>query len=114
MAADHAIHLRQRDRRALEYRVAGAVAGLVLIIAGFATSSWDNGWMLALFGLVTVGGALSYHLLTSVVRCPTCSSRVINFRIAADDANRKRFSCGRCGTSAYLTEGFYWQREFGG
>jgi hypothetical protein len=114
MAADQAIHLRTRDRRVLVYRVAGALCGFALIIAGFATASWDNGWMQALFGLVTVGGALSYHLLTSVMRWPTCSSRVMNFRISADDAERKLFSCSRCGTSAYLTEGFYWQRDFGG
>lgn len=114
MSADYAIHLKKRDRRVFIYRVVGAIGGLVFIFAGFATSSWDNGWMQALFVLVTVGGALAYHLLTSVVRCPTCSSRVMNFRISADDADKKLFSCRRCGTSAYLTEGFYWQREFGG
>jgi DNA-directed RNA polymerase subunit RPC12/RpoP len=67
--------------------------------------------MIASFGIVMVGGPLSYHLLTSIVSCPTCTSRVINLGISADDANRKVFSCSKCGTSAYLTEGFYWQRD---
>lgn len=114
MAADESIHLTKRDRRALVYRIAGAVCGLALLVVGFVTSSWDNGWMIALFVLVTVGGALSYHLLTSVVRCPTCSSRVVNFRISAHDVKRKFFLCSHCGTSAYLTEGFYWQEETAG
>jgi ABC-type Fe3+-siderophore transport system permease subunit len=87
----------------------GVLAGLLLIAVSSTTGSWGNGWSIGLGGLVTVGGALSYHLLTSVARCPGCSSHVMNFRIPADEVDRKTFVCGRCGTSAYLTEGFYWQ-----
>ncbi len=114
MNADQPIHLKTRDRSAFAYRVVGAVCGLAFIGAGFATSSWGNGWMIALFVLVTVGGAVSYHLLTSVVRCPACASTMINLRISGYDADRKLFSCSHCGTSAYLKEGFYWQQETAG
>ena len=109
MDADEPLHLTRRDRGVLAYRLVGAGCGLTLVVVAFATSSWENGWMIALFGLVTVGGAISYHLLTSVVHCPTCTARVTNFRISADDANRKLFLCRACGTSVYLTEGFYWR-----
>jgi hypothetical protein len=101
------VHLRSRDRFALAFRVAGAIGGLLIIVAAFATSSWGNGWVVALFVLVTVGGAIAYHVLTSVVRCAACACRVFNWRISSEDAKRKLFSCGRCGTSAWLVEGFY-------
>ena len=108
------IHLKERDRFAFAYRVAGAVAGLTLVAAVFATSSWDNGWVIALFGLITAGGAVSYHLLTSLAACPKCGVGMSNFQISSAYAKRKLFICSNCGTKAYLTEGFYWQRDIAG
>lgn len=112
--ADGTVHLRSRDRLVLRFRVVGAVVGLLVVAAVFATSSWENPWGVASFVLVTVGGALAYHLLTSVVRCPTCASRVANWRISSADATRKLFACRQCGTVAWLAEGFYWQSEISG
>jgi hypothetical protein len=111
---DEAVHLRSRDRLAFRFRVVGGIVGLGVVAAVFATSSWEHPWVVAAYALVTVGGAAAYHLLTSLVRCPTCAGSVANWRIASDDATRKRFSCGRCGTVAWLAEGFYWQREMSG
>ena len=109
--ANEATHLAGRDRFALAFRIVGAIVGFVVLVVAFASSGSATVW---LFALVTVGGALSYHLLTSVVRCPACASRVFNLRIASEDAQRKLFSCGRCGATAWLREGFYWQREISG
>jgi hypothetical protein len=58
METDEPIHLKKRDRFAFAYRVAGAAVGLTLIVSAVATSSWGNGRLIALFGLITVGGAL--------------------------------------------------------
>jgi hypothetical protein len=99
---------------ALAFRIAGAAAGLVIIILAFATSSWNTPWLIALFVAIVIGGAAAYHLLTSVVRCPSCRSGVVNFRIGQAEAKRKIFSCRHCGATAWLTEGFYWQREING
>lgn len=71
-------------------------------------------WFLVAFVFVVVGGALSYHLLTSMVRCPSCRDRVYNFRIGEAEAKRKIFSCRRCGAKAWLAEGFYWQSDVNG
>jgi hypothetical protein len=107
-------HLVRRDRFALVFRVAGSMLGLVLMVIAIASPDWNSRWVIALFVLVAVGGALAYHLLTSLVRCPGCNGRVSNLRIAAEDARRKLFLCRRCGTAAWLREGFYWQRDFSG
>jgi len=106
------IHLVRRDRIAVVFRVAGALLGFGVIAFAFATSSWNNPWVVVLFCVVVVGGALAYYLLTSIVRCPSCSARVSNFRIGALGAERKEFACGHCGAKSWLKEGFYWQREF--
>ena len=103
------MHLTTRDRFTFVFRVVGAISGLLITGAMFATSSWGNAWVIALFVLVTVGGAIAYHVLTSVVRCPACDSRMFNWRIPSEDATRKLFSCDKCGTRAWLAEGFYWQ-----
>lgn len=108
------VHMRARDRFALRFRVVGALVGLPIIAVVFATSSWRNPWVVALYALVTVGGAVGYHLLTSVVRCPACAATVTNWRVASEDATRKLFPCGRCGTVAWLAEGFYWQGDVAG
>lgn len=107
-------HLSSRDRFALAFRIAGSVTGLTTAALAFATSSWNSGWVVALFAFVTIGGGVSYHLLTSVIRCPSCRNGVFNFRIAADDAKRKTFTCRHCGATAWLSEGFYWQGDFSG
>jgi len=107
-------HLAERDRLAFRFRLVGAAAGFIVIIAAFATSSWRNPWVIGLVCLVVVGGALAYHLLTSIVRCPSCQATVSNHRIAAEEAGRKNFLCKRCGASAWLAEGFYWQNEISG
>jgi hypothetical protein len=106
--------LIKRDRFALIFRIAGAVFGAALIIWAFATSAWDSRWVIGLLVLVTVGGAISYHVLTSIVRCPGCDAIVCNFRVSSEDARRKEFPCRACGRCAYLTEAFYWQRDFSG
>ena len=108
------VHLAKRDRHAFWFRVVGTVLGAGVIVAGFVNSSWNNPWVIAAFVLVTGGGAVAYHLLTSIVRCPSCSTRLTNFSIASDDEGQKSFSCGPCGTAAYLREGFYWQSDFAG
>lgn len=114
MSTKEPIHLAKRDRIALILRLSGAALGLIVVIAAFATSSWSSPWVIGLFSFVIVGGALSYYLLTSIVRCPSCSGTVSNFGIASAGAKRKLFSCVRCGASAWLAEGFYWQREIAG
>jgi len=114
MDLDEAIHLKARDRIAFWFRVAGAIGGLAFIAWAFASSSWGSTWVIAMIGLIIVGGAVKYHLLTSIVRCPTCASRVVNLRISSPDVSKKLFLCGKCGSSAYLTEGLYWQREWSG
>ena len=114
MTASESTHLLRRDRLALTFRIAGALAGLATIALAFATSSWNSPWVLTLIVIVVIGGAVSYHLLTSVVRCPSCRSRVFNFRIGQAEAKRKSFSCRRCGATAWLAEGFYWQSEING
>ena len=108
------LHLKARDRFAFAFRVAGPLAGLLIVAAAVAMSSWGNRWVIGLFALVTVGGAIAYHVLTSAVRCPACAGRVFNWRISSEHATRKLFSCRRCGTLAWLAEGFYWQGEISG
>jgi hypothetical protein len=109
-----ATHLVFRDRVALVFRIVGAVAGFAIMTTAFATSSWSSAWVIALFTAVVVGGAVSYHLLTSIVRCPGCSNGVVNLRIGPIEERRKQFSCRRCGTMAWLAEGFYWQHDING
>lgn len=113
MSSGAATHLAKRDRVALAFRIVGAVAGLVLFAFAFATSRWDNTWVLALIAVVVIGGGISYHLLTSMVRCPSCGNGVFNFRIGQVD-EKKTFSCRQCGATAWLAEGFYWQRDING
>jgi len=108
------VHLKSRDRHALWFRVAGAVIGAAVFVAAFATSGWESPSVIATFILVTVGGAIAYYLLTSIVRCPSCGVRLTNFRIESDDEKRKTFACGRCGSVAFLCEGFYWQSDVAG
>ena len=114
MDLDEPTHLAVRDRIAFWFRVAGALGGLALIAWAFASSNWGSTWVMTLFVVITIGGAVSYHVLTSLVRCPTCASRVVNLRISSAEANQKHFLCGKCGASAYLQEGFYWQRDWSG
>lgn len=85
-----------------------------MVVLAFATSSWNSGWFLGLFAVVVIGGGVSYHLLTSVVRCPSCRNAVFNVRIWAVGAKRKAFSCRHCGATAWLAEGFYWQEDING
>jgi hypothetical protein len=102
------IRLKQRDRIAFAYRVAGTILGFALLAWSTATSSWGR-WTIALFVLVIVGGAISYHVLTSVTRCPSCNARMINLAITSPETRRKVFHCSHCRAIAYLTEGFFWQ-----
>lgn len=112
--SDHAIRLSRRDRIAFIYRVTGAGSGFALMAWAFATSSWSSPWTLAPLALIVIGGGAWYHVLTSVVSCPTCTSRITNFRISEPEGKRKLFLCRHCGAVAYLTEGFYWQEDFAG
>lgn len=107
-------HLRLRDRFALAFRIVGTIAGFAVVIAAFATSSWHSVWMIALVVVVVIGGALSYHLLTSIVRCPACSNAIVNLAIGSVDTKRKHFNCRHCGAQAWLAEGFYWQDDING
>ncbi len=107
-------HLSSRDRWALAFRIAGAVAGFSIIAVAFATSSWNTSWVLLLFAIVVIGGAVAYYILTSIVRCPACGDGMTNLRIGPVDAKRREFSCRRCGATAWLSEGFYWQRDING
>lgn len=109
MKIEAPVHLTTRDRFTFVFRVIGAIGGLLIYATTFATSSWGNPWVIALIVLVTVGGAIAYYLLTSVARCPACAGRIYNWRISSEDAKRKLFSCDKCGTHAWLAEGFYWQ-----
>lgn len=114
MHANEPIHLQQRDRIAVVYRICGALAGLVLMAVAFAMEGWDTPGLIPLFVLVTGGGAISYHVLTSVVACPRCGARMVNFRVPSPDSTRKLFVCRHCAASAYLKEGYYWQSDFSG
>ena len=109
-----AVRLKHRDRLAFVFRLIGAIVGLALVAWAFATSAWAQGWTVALTLLLVVGGAFADHLLTSIARCPNCRSRVVNLSIGPADAPRKLFPCTNCGGMAYLTEGFYWQRDVSG
>lgn len=104
----------QRDRLAFAYRLRGASFGLAFVVWALASSSRKRGWIIALLLAVVVGGAVVYHLLTSIAQCPSCNSRIVDLGIGRAEARRKLFRCDRCGTTAYLTEGFVWQREFSG
>lgn len=106
------MHLTNRDRVAVAFRILGALSGGALVLFAFATSNWNSPWMIAMFVLIVVGGALAYHLLTSLVRCPSCSHAVANFRIGQVGETRKEFVCRHCGATAWLKEGFYWQSDF--
>ena len=108
------MRLLNRDRLALAFRITGVVAGFAIIGVASAASSWSKEWVVALSIVVVIGGAIAYHLLTSIVRCPSCRSGVFNFRIGPVDAKRKFFHCRRCGTTAWLAEGFYWQSDING
>jgi predicted RNA-binding Zn-ribbon protein involved in translation (DUF1610 family) len=114
MDPDKAKHLSVRDRLAFRFRVAGTLGGLAFIAWAFARSNWESTWVYVVCGVVTVGGAVAYHVLTSFVRCPTCANHMVNLRISSAKTTTKRFLCGQCGTSAYLHEGFYWQRDWAG
>lgn len=107
-------HLSRRDKFALAFRIAGAIAGFAIVAVALATSSWNSRWVLILFPLVVIGGGVSYCLLTSIVRCPACQNRMVNFRIGPDEAKRREFSCRSCGATAWLLEGFYWQNDMNG
>jgi len=109
-----AVRMKDRDRVAFLYRVAGTIAGLALAAWTFAASAWNSPWSIGLMLLLLVGGAMSYHVMTSVARCPSCRARMVNFSIGRADALTKPFRCPGCGASAYLTEGFFWQRDFSG
>lgn len=107
-------HLTKRDRVALAFRIIGALVGFAVITWAFATSSWNKEWVLLLVVVLVIGGAVFYHLMTSMVRCPSCRNGVFNFRIGAVEARQKNFLCPRCGAKAWLAEGFYWQRDIDG
>lgn len=64
--------------------------------------------------LIVGGGAVTYHLVTLILRCPSCRGRMVNLGFEPVDAKRKPFSCRRCGAKAWLAGGSYWQREIGG
>jgi predicted RNA-binding Zn-ribbon protein involved in translation (DUF1610 family) len=108
------VHLESRDRHALWFRMAGAAIGAAVIVAAFATPGGTSPWVISAFLLVTVGGAIAYYLLTSIVRCPSCGVPLTNFRIESDDEKRKTFACDQCGSVAFLREGFYWQSDVAG
>ena len=108
------VHLTRRDRFALAFRLVGVIVSLALVIAIAATWGWSSAATLVLVALVIGAGALLYHLLTSIVRCPACAGRIYNLRIASDHAKRKLFHCMRCGAVAWLREGFYWQSDVSG
>jgi hypothetical protein len=114
MDVEETTHLLFRDRLAVVFRIVGAIAGFTVAATAFATSSWSSEWVVALFVAIVLGGAVSYHLLTSIVRCPVCMRTVVNFGIGSVDAKRKEFRCRSCGATAWLAEGFYWQREING
>jgi len=106
--------LAKRDHVAIAFRVVGAGAGLAAIAVAFATSSWNNVRMLVFLAVVIIGGAVIYHLLTSMARCPSCANWLFNFRIGKVEARQKNFSCRRCGAQAWLAEGFFWQADIDG
>ncbi len=103
--------MTRRDQVAFAVRLIGTVVGLSLVAWAFATSSWRRGMTLALLFAVVVGGAVVYHLLTSLARCPACRARTVNLTIGRASEKGKLFRCRRCGAVAYLREGFSWQRE---
>ena len=112
--AEEPVHLLKRDRWALAFRIVGTLAGFAVIGLAFATSSWNDRWILVFFACVTAGGAGVYHLLTSIVPCPKCGENLFNFGIGPAGSRRKLFQCRRCGAKAWLAEGFYWQSDFSG
>jgi hypothetical protein len=105
------VRLKERDRFVLAYRVAGTILGFGLMAWAAATSSWGR-WTIALLVLVIVGGGVFYHVLTSFTRCPRCNARMVNLAITSPETRRKLFRCSQCSSTAYLTEGFYWQDDF--
>ena len=107
------IRLEHQDRLAFAYRIAGAISGLSLVFWSLASSSWERPAVLVLLLLVIVGGALLYHLLTSIARCPRCRALTTNFAIGRKDP-RKLFHCAQCESVVYLTEGFFWQSDSSG
>jgi len=45
MVMSSRVHLERRDRHAFRFRVGGVTIGAAVIVAAFATSSWDNRWV---------------------------------------------------------------------
>jgi len=39
---------------------------------------------------------------------------MVSFRIVPVEEKRRKFSCRRCGATAWLSEGFYWQTDING
>jgi hypothetical protein len=107
------IRLTRSDRLALAYRLGCTILGAALVAGSYAWYSWENP-TIALFVGVTVGGAIAYHVLTSVARCPRCNARMINLAVTSPETRRKLFRCSHCGTVAYLTAGFFWQDDVSG
>jgi predicted Zn finger-like uncharacterized protein len=107
------IRLERRDRFAVVYRVCVTILGAALLAWSILTSV-GTGWTIAIFMVVVVGGAIAYHVLTSVTSCPSCDTRMINLAITNSETRpkQKTFRCSRCGTTSYLTEGFFWQADF--
>ena len=111
--ATEPIRLERQDRLVFAYRIAGAISGLFLVFWSLASSSWKRPEVQVSLFLVIVGGALLYHLLTSLVRCARCRAFTTNFAIGRKGP-RKLFHCVRCGSVVYLTEGFFWQSDSSG
>jgi hypothetical protein len=77
-------------------------AGVLLLLPGRGASSLH--WLVV--GGATVGGAVLYHVLTSVRYCVHCGASIAVFAIRKPGPLGKRFSCTTCGQHTDSKEGF--------
>ena len=96
------------DRTVALLRIAGVLLVLPYIFWLLLTGRGASPLHWFAVGVATVGGALLYHLLTSVRQCVHCGARVGAFAIRRPGPLGKRFTCVSCGLHTESREGFVW------
>jgi hypothetical protein len=104
----HAEKNARLDRIAAIQRIAAVVLLLPYIFWLLLSGRWVSPLHWLVIGGVTVGGAVLYHVLTSVRHCVHCGASITAFAIRKPGPLGKRFSCASCGQHTDSREGFVW------
>src|SRR5688500_16076381 len=96
------------DRIAAIQRIAGVLLLLPCIFWLVLSGRWASSLHWFVIGGATVGGAVLYHVLTSVRHCVHSGASVVSFAIRRPGPLGKRFSCTTCGQHTDSREGFVW------